>query len=246
MKGQSQWLIFFFLYFVLDFTSKWIFLPSILFVWSGTAELTMKNFDLGSYMVRASHGVTLCRIKLFRWRTQPTVSAPWPASARSCWRRRECRTPSHVTLADSRRFKPVADSGSSPSSSSSSSFVVFLQGVLDSFQQRGHAALLHAGDGRSHHPLRPRPSQRRLQQVIQDRRESWTKATTALFLLWREQPLTFDLCLSSSSSDERLHKGPEGPASRQGRRSPQRPQVSCVYSHHKNLFTLVFLSIKNS
>lgn len=34
----------------------------------------------------------------------------------------------------------------------------------------------------------------------------------------------------SPSSDERLHKSPEGPAGGQSRRSPQRPQVGCVYS----------------
>lgn len=30
-----------------------------------------------------------CRIRLCRWKTPQTVSAPWPVSVKSCWRHRE-------------------------------------------------------------------------------------------------------------------------------------------------------------
>lgn len=57
--------------------------------------------------------------------------------------------------------------------SSRSSSLCF-QGIFKSFQQRGHTLVLHEGHGRSHHSLWPRPSQWRLQQVLQDRRKTHT------------------------------------------------------------------------
>lgn len=110
----------------------------------------------------------------------------------------------------------------------SSHFIPFLclrfQGVFESFQQRGHALVLHESHGRRHHPLRPRAPQRRLQQVLQDRRK------TRFCTRWNIKGVADASVVhtASVSSDERLYKGPEGPASRQRRRPPQRPQVGPI------------------
>uniref|UniRef100_A0A803VNG0 CYRIA/CYRIB Rac1 binding domain-containing protein n=1 Tax=Ficedula albicollis TaxID=59894 RepID=A0A803VNG0_FICAL len=59
---------------------------------------------------------------------------------------------------------PQPGSGSSP----------LAQGVPEPLHQHRDLALLHEGDGRSHHPLRPRPPRGGLRQDLQDRCEwSW-------------------------------------------------------------------------
>lgn len=50
-------------------------------------------------------------------------------------------------------------------------FTVSSQGVSLPVHQHGHHVVLHEGDGRSHHPLRPRSPGRRLRQDLQNRRE---------------------------------------------------------------------------
>ena len=51
--------------------------------------------SLSLFLKRSTHtrndqvAFVICRIRICRWRTPRTVSAPWPVSVKSCWRHRE-------------------------------------------------------------------------------------------------------------------------------------------------------------
>lgn len=144
-------------------------------------------------MVRVFHGVALCRIKLSRWRTRRTVSAPWPASAKSCWRRRECHTPPPfspaggsnrlLTLVPPPHPPPPLPFFSREYSTRFSSEDTLL------FCMRVMVGVIILYD--HVHPNGAFNKSSKIDVRVQQTQQ------TALILLWREQPVTFGLSVYS-------------------------------------------------